>query len=75
MPEKEMKRAQQEAKSSDLLIVAGSSLAVFPAATIPLYAKEKGAALVILNNEKTDFDEIADLVINESISDTLKRII
>ena len=75
MPEKEMKRAQQEAESADLLIVAGSSLSVFPAAKIPLYAKEKGALLVILNNEKTDFDEIADLVINESISDTLKRII
>jgi NAD-dependent deacetylase len=75
MPEKEMKRAQQEAESADLLIVAGSSLSVFPAAKIPLYAKEKGALLVILNNEKTNFDEIADLVINESISDTLKRAI
>ena len=73
MPEEEMIRAQKEAILADLFIVAGSSLVVFPAATIPLYAKEQGAKLVIINNEPTEFDEIADLVINESISETLKK--
>ena len=75
MPELEMERAQIEAESSDLFIVAGSSLVVFPAATIPLYAKEKGAKLIIINNEPTEFDRFADLVINESISDTFKQAI
>ena len=75
MPELEMERAQIEAESSDLFIVAGSSLVVFPAATIPLYAKEKGAKLVIINNESTEFDRFADLVINESISDTFRQAI
>jgi NAD-dependent deacetylase len=73
MPEEEMIRAQEEATLADLFIVAGSSLVVFPAANIPLYAKEQGAKLVIINNEPTEFDEIADLVINESISETLKK--
>ena len=75
MPELEMERAQIEAESSDLFIVAGSSLVVFPAATIPLYGKEKGAKLIIINNEPTEFDRFADLVINESISDTFKQAI
>ena len=75
MPELEMERAQKEAESSDLFIVAGSSLVVFPAATIPLYAKEKGAKLIIINNEPTEFDRFADLVINKSISDTFKQAI
>ena len=75
MPEKEMNFAQNEATKCDLFIVAGSSLAVFPAATIPLYAKEQGSTLVIINNEPTDFDYIADLVINESISKTLMQAI
>ncbi len=75
MPELEMERAQIEAESSDLFIVAGSSLVVFPAATILLYAKEKGAKLIIINNEPTEFDRFADLVINESISDTFKQAI
>ena len=73
MPEKEMMTAQSEASKCDLCIVAGSSLVVFPAASIPLYAKEQGAKLIIINNESTDFDNIADLVINESISQTLKK--
>ncbi len=75
MPEREMNFAQNEATKCDLFIVAGSSLAVFPAATIPLYAKEQGSKLVIINNEPTDFDYIADLVINESISKTLMQAI
>ncbi|MEC7891291.1 MAG: Sir2 family NAD-dependent protein deacetylase, partial [Pseudomonadota bacterium] len=75
MPELEMHRAQAEAELSDLFIVAGSSLVVFPAATIPLYAKETGAKFVIINNEPTEFDRFADLVINESISDTLRHAI
>ena len=75
MPELEMERAQIEAESSDLFIVAGSSLVVFPAATIPLYAKDKGSKLIIINNEPTEFDRFADLVINESISDTFKQAI
>ena len=75
MPELEMQRAQAEAELSDLFIVAGSSLVVFPAATIPLYAKETGAKFVIINNEPTEFDRFADLVINESISDTLRHAI
>ena len=70
-----MNFAQNEATRCDLFIVAGSSLAVFPAATIPLYAKEQGSTLVIINNEPTDFDYIADLVINESISKTLMQVI
>ncbi len=71
MPLKEMERAQKEASSCDLCIVAGSSLVVFPAASIPLLAKENGARLIIINNESTDFDYIADLVINDNISQTL----
>ena len=47
MPELEMQRAQAEAELSDLFIVAGSSLVVFPAATIPLYAKEKELSLLL----------------------------
>ncbi len=72
MPELEMDRAQQEALKADLFIVAGSSLVVFPAASIPLIAKKNGSKLIIINNETTDFDQIADLVINESISETFR---
>ncbi len=56
-------RAQALALESDLFLVVGSSLVVFPAATLPVIAKRQGARLVILNREPTELDPIADLVI------------
>ena len=68
MPEKEMQIAQKQAIEADLFICAGTSLAVFPAADIPILAKETGAQLVIINNEPTQMDHYADLVINRDLS-------
>ncbi len=50
-------------QSADLLVVAGSSLQVYPAAGLPLEAIGAGARLVIVNNEETPFDELAALVV------------
>ena len=74
MPEKEMQVCQKEAIKSDLFICVGTSLAVFPAADIPILAKETGAILVIINNEPTQMDHIADLVINRDISEVFSEI-
>ena len=74
MPQEEMQRAQLESLKADLFIVVGSSLVVYPAASLPLVAKENGAKLIIINNEKTDFDNLADLVINESITKTFEEL-
>ena len=74
MPEKEMQVSQRKAIESDLFICIGTSLAVFPAADLPLLAKETGATLVILNNEPTQMDKYADLVINRDISEVFSEI-
>ena len=74
MPEEEMQIAQREAIKSDLFICVGTSLAVFPAADIPILAKETGAQLVIVNNEATQMDSFADLVINQDISEVFSKI-
>jgi len=71
MPEHEMRRAQDAVLASDLMLVAGSSLVVFPAAGFPAMAKQNGARLVIINREPTDLDNIADLVLNTEIGPTL----
>lgn len=63
MPQEAMMRAQALALECDLFLVVGSSLVVYPAATLPVIAKRQGAKLVILNREPTDLDPIADLVI------------
>jgi NAD-dependent deacetylase len=71
MPEDAMRRASELARQCDLFIAIGSSLVVWPAAGFPLMAKNAGARLVIINNEATEQDEMADLVIRYDIGETL----
>jgi NAD-dependent deacetylase len=67
MPTAAMARATALAQSCDLFLAIGSSLQVYPAAAIPLVAKEAGAGLVIINREPTPLDEAADLVVHRPI--------
>jgi len=67
MPEDEMSRSIIHATQCDLCIVLGSSLVVYPAASIPEYAVDSGAHLIIINRDKTSLDHKADVVIHDSI--------
>ena len=71
MPGEAMQRAEELSKGCDLFLAVGSSLVVWPAAGFPLLAKRNGAALVIINREPTEFDELADLVVRSDIGDVL----
>jgi NAD-dependent protein deacetylase/lipoamidase len=71
MPVEAMQRAEELTRQCDLFLAIGSSLVVWPAAGFPLLAKRSGAALVIINREPTEFDEIADLVVHNDIGDVL----
>ena len=75
MPEPEMARAQAATLNCDLMLVLGSSLAVYPAAGFPLLAKRKGARLVILNRDETPQDEVADLAFRAEIGPTMRAVI
>jgi NAD-dependent deacetylase len=75
MPEDEMARAEAATLACDLMLVLGSSLAVYPAAGFPLLAKRNGAGLAILNRDPTPQDCFADLVINAEIGPTLQAVI
>jgi NAD-dependent deacetylase len=74
MPQDVMMRAEAETLASDLFIVLGSSLVVFPAAGFPVMAKRNGAKLVIVNREPTDMDDIADLVLNAEIGPVMSAV-
>jgi NAD-dependent deacetylase len=50
-------------------------LVVWPAAGFPLMAKRNGARLVIVNREPTEFDDIADLVVQLDIGSVLEPFI
>ena len=52
-------------RSADLLIVAGTSLTVYPAAGLINYYR--GSRLVLINRDATPYDDRADLVLHESL--------
>lgn len=55
----------------DLLIVAGTSLTVYPASSFIRYFKGKN--LVIINNDSTDYDKMANLVIHNKIGNVFSK--
>ena len=55
-------------------MIVGSSL-VYPAAYMPLYAKQSGAGLVIINMTPTPTDRIADVVIQAAAGEVMGRIL
>jgi len=63
----DLQRAERLSRRCDMMIAAGSTLQVQPAASFPLIAKESGAKLVIITLSETPLDEYADLVINEKL--------
>lgn len=71
MPQDKMIRAQQLALEAELFLVVGSSLVVYPAATLPVIAKRQEATLIIVNREPTELDAIADLVVRAEIGAAL----
>jgi len=75
MPQDEMLRAEAATLACDLMLVMGSSLAVYPAAGFPLMAKRGGARLAILNRDETPQDRFADLVVNAGIGPTMRAVI
>lgn len=75
MPALAMKAAIDACRECDLLIAVGSSLVVYPAASLPELAKQHGAALFIINRTSTPFDAMADLVLHDEIGRTLPELI
>ncbi len=71
MPQDAMRKADELAQACELFIAIGSSLVVWPAAGIPLRAKQNGARVVIINREPTELDEFAYLVVRQDIGDVL----
>ena len=59
-------------RNADLMIVAGTSLTVYPASGLINFYN--GSKLVLINRENTQYDRKANLVINESLGKIFKEI-
>jgi NAD-dependent deacetylase len=75
MPVRETRLAEERARTAGCFVVAGSSLAVYPAAYMPIYAREGGARLVIVNLEPTPLDDQADVVIPGKAGEVMARLV
>ncbi len=75
LPILELSRATALARSCDVLLVAGSSLEVYPAAGLPQVARDAGAAVIIANASTTPFDVEADAVVRGDLSHVLPRLV
>jgi NAD-dependent deacetylase len=63
------------ASKCDLMIIAGTSLVVSPANTLPIYAKQNNATLIEINPEKTDMSEEMNLVIRNTSAESLPKFV
>jgi NAD-dependent deacetylase len=68
-------RALRTAAEADLFLAIGSTLQVYPVAGAVPRAKAAGARLVIVNAERTQFDDVADIVIRRQIGEVLTEIV
>ena len=75
LPIRVLNEALEEARNCDLILVAGSSLEVTPAADIPFLAVESGAKAIIVNLQPTTFDCRADVVIHGDVAQILPRFV
>jgi NAD-dependent deacetylase len=74
MPPRETRLAEDRSRTARCFVVVGSSLVVYPAAYMPIYAKEAGARLVVVNLTPTHLDHLADVVIPGRAGDVMARL-
>lgn len=72
LPEDTVMSALDDIRSADVLIVAGTSLTVYPAASYIRYFG--GDKMVLINRDATPYDKLADLVIHEKVGEVLSAV-
>jgi NAD-dependent deacetylase len=67
--------AERAALACDLMMAIGSTLAVYPAAGLVPLAVRSGAGLIIINDQPTTYDDLADVVLREQIGTVLPALV
>jgi NAD-dependent deacetylase len=75
MPARETEEAERRSRACDLCVVIGSSLVVYPAAQMPLYALQSSAKLVIITQSETPMDSYSHVRIHEKAGEVMERVV
>lgn len=74
MPMQEVYAAQGKAENCDVCFVIGTSALVYPAAELPLIAKQSGAKIIEINPEETGLSQAADISLRGKAAEILPLI-
>ena len=75
LPYEVLTEASHRSSNCDLFIVIGSTLVVYPAAYMPIYAVQAGAKLVIINLSSTPMDSEASVLIRAKAGEAMSKIL
>jgi len=75
LPARTWEQAEEAARTCDVLIVAGTSAVVYPAASLAPLAKRHGARIIEINTEATPLSGEADLCLKGPSGEILPKII
>ena len=75
LPEKVWSQAIIEANTCDIMIIAGTSLVVSPANTLPVYAKQNNAILIEVNPEQTQMSSEMDMTLRTTSAKALPSLL
>lgn len=75
LPQDVWQKAMIHSSQCDLMIIAGTSLVVSPANTLPLYAKQNNAILIEVNPQDTEMSSEMDLMIRNTSAIALPKFV
>ena len=75
LPVAQLERAVELAQGAGLLLVVGSTLEVYPVASLPQETLGSGGALAIVNRGSTPYDRVADVKVDGGAGETLSTLL
>jgi NAD-dependent deacetylase len=75
LPEGAMGEAISLCRRTDLMLVIGTSLTIYPAAFLPQVAKDAGAKIILINLEGINRDSVADIVLKGRATEIIPKIV
>jgi NAD-dependent deacetylase len=75
LPEKAIMKALAASRASDLMLVAGTSGVVQPAASMPLIAREAGAFVMEINPDPTPLSPFVDITLHGRAGEALPEVV
>ena len=75
LPKGALEEAQRLAARCDVVLVAGTSGVVYPAATVPIIARRAGAVLIDVNPDRDELAQIADVHLRGAGGEVLPKLV